>query len=111
MALEVRRKLVTIEGAKANYGVVVNAETLDLDVAQTEILRADVEKAEAGLEAPLYDRGGTVAELYARCKEETGFEPPRPQWEEEIYGPHVALPYVQEWYKQGREMGFKIWDV
>jgi len=111
VALEVRRKLVTIEGAKANYGVIINPETNELDEVATETLRADIEKTEAGKEAPLYDRGGTIAELVNNCKVETGFEPPTPQWEEEIYGPHVSLPYVQQWYKTAREIGYKIWDV
>lgn len=111
VALEVRRKLVTVEGAKRAYGVVINPATLQVEEAATETLRADIEKAEAGKEAPLYDRGGTMEELVARCREETGFEPPKPQWTEEIYGPHVALPYVQEWYKKGREIGYKMWDV
>lgn len=112
VALEVRRRLVTIAGAKDNYGVVVNPETLEVDVSATETLRADIEQAEAGKEAPLYDRGGTMEELIASCKEETGFEPPTPQWdEEEIYGPHCALPYVKEWYAKGKEVGYKVWDV
>lgn len=111
VALEVRRKLVTIEGAKANYGVVINPLTVELDVASTEMLRADIEKAEAGKQAPLYDRGGTVAELVASCKKETGLDAPCPQWDEEIYGPHVALAYVQEWYRKGREMGYEVWGI
>lgn len=111
VALEVRRKLVTVAGAKANYGVVIHQETLEVDEIATETFRADVEKAEAGKEAPLYDRGGTLAELAANCKEETGFDAPTPQWDEEIYGPHVALPYVQDWYRKGRESGYKVWDV
>ncbi|EMC92489.1 hypothetical protein BAUCODRAFT_38559 [Baudoinia panamericana UAMH 10762] len=111
VALEVRRKLVTIAGAKANYGVIVNPDTLDVDEIATETLRADIEKAEAGKALPLYDRGGTMEELVKACKGETGFEPPIPQWQEEVYGPHVAVPYVQEWYKKGREIGYKIWDL
>ncbi|KAF2163831.1 hypothetical protein M409DRAFT_68373 [Zasmidium cellare ATCC 36951] len=112
VALEVRRRLVTIAGAKENYGVIIQPETLEVDVAATETLRADVERAEAGKgDVPLYDRGGTMDELIARCKEETGFEPPTPQWEEEIYGPHCALPYVKEWYAKGREVGYKMWGV
>ena len=111
VALEVKRKLVTPEGAKNNYGVVINPHTLELDSTATETLRADIEKAEKGREAPLYDRGGTVEELVRRCKEETGFDAPKPQWEEEVYGPHVALEYVQGWYKKGREIGYKMWDV
>ena len=111
VALEVRRKLVTIAGAKANYGVIVNPETLDVDEVATETIRADIEKAEAGAPLALYDRGGTMAELVKRCKEETGFDPPIPQWEDEIYGPHVALEYVQDWYAKGREVGYDVWQV
>lgn len=111
VALEVRRKLVTVAGAKANYGVVVNPETLEVEEAATETFRADIEKAEAGRSLPLYDRGGTMAELVKNCKAETGFEPPAPQWEEDIYGPHVALPYVKEWYSKGREIGHDMWGV
>jgi 5-oxoprolinase (ATP-hydrolysing) len=111
VALEVKRKLVTVEGAKANYGVLVHPSTLELDIAGTETLRADLERAEAGQEAPLYDRGGNIEDLVNACKEETGFEAPRPQWEDEIYGPHVALPYVREWYEKGRRVGYRMWDV
>lgn len=111
VALEVKRKLVTIEGAKANYGIVLNPTTLEVDDAATETLRADVERAEAGKEAPLYDRGGGMKQLVEACKAETGFEPPVPQWEEECYGPHVAIPYVKEWYAKAREVGYGIWDV
>lgn len=110
VALEVKRKLVTIEGAKVNYGVIIDPTSLELDNVATETWRADIEMAEAGKEAPLYDRGGTIAELVAKCKEETGFDPPIPQWEDEIYGPHVALQYVQDWYKKGKAIGYKMWD-
>ncbi|KAK3616573.1 hypothetical protein LTR56_025873 [Elasticomyces elasticus] len=111
VALEVRRKLVTIEGAKANYGVILNADTLELDELATETLRSDAEKAEGGKEQPLYDRGGSMEELIKECKEATGFDAPQPQWEQDVYGPHVALPYVKDWYAKGREIGYKMWDV
>lgn len=52
-----------------------------------------------------YDRGETIKELIASCKAETGMDPPKPQWEKNTYGPHVALPYVQEGYKTMRENG------
>ncbi|RMY83742.1 hypothetical protein D0862_11615 [Hortaea werneckii] len=110
VALEVKRKLVTVQGAKTNYGVVINPETLELDEAATETLRADIERAEAGEQAPLYDRGGTIQELVAKCKEETGLEPPVPQWQDDVYGPHVGLEYVQDWYRRGRDVGYKIWE-
>lgn len=111
VALEVQRKLVTVTGAKSNYGVIVNPETLELDGVATETLRADIEKAEEGKEAPLYDRGGTMEELVKKCIAETGMEAPKPQWEETIYGPHVGVKYVQDWYKRGKEVGYKMWDV
>lgn len=111
VALEVKRKLVTVEGAKANYGVIICPDTTELDEVATETLRADIEKAEAGKVTPLYNRGGTLEELVKVCKEETGFDPPVPQWNEDVYGPHVALPYVQKWYQKGREMGYKVWSV
>lgn len=111
VALEVRRKLVTIEGAKTNYGVVIDPETLQVDNSKTEILRADIEKAEEGKPVALYDRGGTIAELVASCEKETGFPAPKPQWEDVLYGPHVALDYVKDWYKSGKEIGYEMWDV
>lgn len=123
MALEVRRKLVSVQGAKDNYAVCINPSTLELDVAQTEILRADMETtcssssandandAANTSSARLYNRGGTLAEIAAKCLEETGFEAPVPQWEEEVYGPHVALPYVREWYRRGKEVGYEMWGV
>ncbi|KAI7305009.1 hypothetical protein KC326_g8293 [Hortaea werneckii] len=110
VALEVKRKLVTVQCAKTNYGVMINAETLELDEAATETLRADIERAEAGKQAPLYDRGGTMQELVAKCKNETGLEPPVPQWQDDVDGPHVGLKYVQDWYRKGREAGYKIWE-
>lgn len=128
MALEVRRKLVSVQGAKDNYAVCINPITLELDVAQTEILRADMETSCSSSAANdtandnandtavndtahLYNRGGTLAEIAAKCLEETGFEAPVPQWEEEVYGPHVALPYVREWYRRGKEVGYEMWGV
>lgn len=82
---------MTTEGAKKKYGVVVN-EAFELDTAATETLRADIDKAEAGKEAPRYDRGGSIAESVKRCMAETGFELPRPQWESEIHGSVHRLP-------------------
>ena len=111
VALEAKRKLVTTDGARKNYGVVLDPRTLDVKVSETEVLRADVEQAEGGKAAPLYARGGSMSELVANCEQETGFQPPKPQWESDLYGPHVALPYVQEWYKKAREVGYKRWDV
>lgn len=62
VALEVRRKLVTAEGARENYGVVVDPITLELKSGETEVLRAEAEAAETRnfVEGPRYDKGGSI---------------------------------------------------
>ena len=73
MELEVRRGLVTAEGA-ARYGVVVG------DAAATEALRAEM-RADRPAELPVFDMGPPIDELLERCEEETGLPAPkRPQW-------------------------------
>ncbi|KAL2006591.1 hypothetical protein VTN00DRAFT_9259 [Thermoascus crustaceus] len=104
VALEVHRKTVTFEGARKNYGVVVNPSDFSVDQAATEVLRAEIKAARPkDKENQLFDRGGTLAEPRASCLEETGQPPPIPQWEKDPYSPHVALPYVKEWFKSTRE--------
>ena len=73
MALEVDRGLVTMEGAK-RYGVVLN-DDLSVDEDATAALR-DKMRSERP-EIKLIDRGGEIEELRARCKAETGLEPPQ----------------------------------
>jgi N-methylhydantoinase B len=73
VALDVERGLVTIQGA-LRYGVVVRPD-FSVDAAATEALRKKM--ALKPKSASLFDRGGTVEELKARCKAETSFEPPR----------------------------------
>ncbi|RAL13402.1 uncharacterized protein BO97DRAFT_450087 [Aspergillus homomorphus CBS 101889] len=107
VALDVRRRLVTVEGARQNYGVVVDAEDLTLNEGETEALRkalAAARDAAGGLKED-YDRGGTIEELRQSCLKETGLAPPSPQWDVDLYGPHMRIPYVQEWYKQMKEAG------
>ncbi|KAM3072059.1 hypothetical protein ACMFMG_008520 [Clarireedia jacksonii] len=102
VALEVERKLVTLDGAKKNYGVVVKEDDFSVDKEATEKLRAEMKKLGGGKEV-IYDRGGSLEELVARCEEETGMKAPRPQWEKDPYGPHTGLEYVQNWYKEKRK--------
>ena len=110
VAMEVARKLVTVKGARENYGVVVDGSTFEVDDEATRVRRAEiVGKRGKEYAGRVYDRGGTLAELSASCLEETGLPPPRPQWERDPYGPHVALPYVTDWYKTMREKG--DWDL
>jgi N-methylhydantoinase B len=67
--------LVSIEGGR-RYGVVLNPDfTVDEDA--TRALR-DQMATERGNVIPLFDKGGTIEELLARCKEETGLDPPAP---------------------------------
>ena len=72
VARDVDRGLVTLEGAR-RYGVVLNGD-LSVDEQATQSLRAKLSK-ERG-KTRLFDFGGTIEELKARCKAETSFDPP-----------------------------------
>ncbi|MBV9749076.1 MAG: hydantoinase B/oxoprolinase family protein, partial [Acetobacteraceae bacterium] len=84
VAKDVERGLVTGEGAR-RYGVVLGSDG-GVDAQATVALRERMarERGETGL----FDRGGTVEELKARCKAETGFDPPR-------------APELQTWMRSG----------
>jgi N-methylhydantoinase B len=78
VGLEIRRGLVTAEGAR-RYGVVADAEGV-VDRSATEALRAERRAARPG-PLPVFDMGPPVEELLARCEEETGLPAPRrPVW-------------------------------
>ncbi len=72
VAEDVDRGLVTLEGAK-RYGVVLNAD-LSVDEAATAALRESMRKERGPVQ--IFDRGGSIEELKARCLADTGFEPP-----------------------------------
>lgn len=109
VALEVQRKLVTADGARSGYGVVVNSE-LGVDQDETENLRTRMRIAREQLQdMPFYDRGGGIEDLRASCLAETGLPAPTPQWELDPYGPHAGLQYVRGWYARMRqEKGWKL---
>ena len=69
---EIRQGLVTPKGARA-YGVVAD-DNGQVDQAATETLRASM----AGGTNVLFDRGGEIEDLRARCKAETGLDAPKP---------------------------------
>ncbi|UNC16527.1 hydantoinase B/oxoprolinase family protein (plasmid) [Acidiphilium multivorum] len=70
--LDVRRGLVSVEGAR-RYGVVVSNGAVD--GTATTALRAEMAGSRG--ETPLFDRGfADLDELKARCEAETGFAPP-----------------------------------
>ncbi|MDH5629110.1 MAG: hydantoinase B/oxoprolinase family protein [Gammaproteobacteria bacterium] len=70
---DVIRGLVSVEGAK-RYGVVIVDG--NVDEKATEALRGDL-SAKRG-DTQLFDFGGTIEELTARCKEETHLDAPQP---------------------------------
>lgn len=74
VALDVERKLVSVAGAR-RYGVVLN-DDCTVDEAATKALRAEMAKSRG--EVKLFDFGGSIEELRARCLEETHLPPPQP---------------------------------
>ncbi len=70
--MDVKRRLVTREGAR-RYGVVI-AEDGAVDLDATSELRSALSSARGEIE--LFNRGGTIEELKARCEEETHLKPP-----------------------------------
>ena len=94
VALEVHCKLVTFNGARRGYGIVLNSN-FSFNQAETDDLRTQMrmERAQLG-DLPIYNRGGRIKELRAACLQETGLTAPVPQWERELYGPHAGLEYV-----------------
>jgi len=69
---DVNRRLVSVEGAK-RYGVVINDGAIDEPA--TKALRVDMLE-QRGDSEELFNYGGTIEELRARCKEETGMDAP-----------------------------------
>ncbi|MDP5054713.1 MAG: hydantoinase B/oxoprolinase family protein, partial [Congregibacter sp.] len=70
---DVDRRLVSVEGAR-RYGVVIASDG-SVDAAQTEALREQL-RAGRSEDQPLFNRGGTIDEIKARCLEETHLPPP-----------------------------------
>lgn len=75
VALEVRRRLVTAEGAR-RYGVVVSADGV-LDGPASAKLRQEMRNARPG-EMPIFNFGPGIEELRERCMAETGLPAPQP---------------------------------
>ncbi len=82
VALEIRRGLVTPDGARA-YGVVANAEGR-IDREATAQLRAEMAEDRSN-SAAIFNFGGEIETLRARCLEETGLPPPQPPvWQQPV---------------------------
>jgi N-methylhydantoinase B len=72
VALDVQRGLVTSDGAR-RYGCIVSIDGA-LDAAETSKLRAELERTR---EKPqLFNRGGVIEEILARCATDTGLPAP-----------------------------------
>jgi N-methylhydantoinase B len=71
---DVDRDLVTVAGAR-RYGVVLAANG-SVDEKATHSLREKM-RTERG-DVPLFNFGGSIEEIRARCKAETHLDPPRP---------------------------------
>ena len=69
---DVDKRLVTREGAK-RYGVVI-ADNGTVNAEATDALRNELRTARPPIE--VFNRGGTIEELKARCLEETHLPPP-----------------------------------
>ncbi|PLW83032.1 5-oxoprolinase [Kineobactrum sediminis] len=72
---DVQRRLVTAQGAQ-RYGVVIAADG-SVDSAASRALRSE-RIAARGDDIPLFNRGGTIEELRARCEQETHLPAPTP---------------------------------
>ena len=81
---DVVRELVSADKARADYGVVLDPDTGEVDVEATRTLRAELRQCRGA--TPTFDFGPPLETLLAHCKEETGLEPPTapllpPGWE------------------------------
>ena len=75
VGLEVRRGLISTEGAK-RYGVVCDEDGA-VDHAATEQLRSEID-TERTKPLPTFNMGPPLAKILANCLEETGLPAPRP---------------------------------
>ena len=82
--VDVVRELVSVKKAASDYGVVYDPATSEVDEEATRALRQRMKESRG--ETLTFDFGPPLQELLARCKEETGLEPPTapslpPGWE------------------------------
>ena len=75
VALEVRRGLVTVDGAAGGYGVVCDASGV-VDAGATEARRSEIRSTRGALTT--FDMGPEMPEILERCEAETGLPAPRP---------------------------------
>ena len=76
VGLEVRRGLVTRQGARDTYGVVCDDDGA-VDQEATEALRAELRSRQPD-GSRIFDLGPPLEDILARCEQETGLPAPRP---------------------------------
>lgn len=69
---DVKRGLVSVDGAK-RYGVIITSD-MQIDSSATEALRVDLSQQRGATQ--LFDFGGTIEEIKARCEAETHLPAP-----------------------------------
>ncbi|KAJ6631082.1 hypothetical protein B0H10DRAFT_706605 [Mycena sp. CBHHK59/15] len=96
VAREVREGLVSREGAQ-RYGVVLTPR-LGVNEDATATLRSEMlaRKLAEGREEGAFEinRGGSLAEAFARCQEETGLAPPRLPSGRTLRGPAAGMEHI-----------------
>ena len=97
VALEVRRRLVTAQGAR-RYGVVLD-EDCKVDVQGTASLRGVMKSllSRECAKEEVFNRGGSWEGLRANWLKETGLPAPVPPWEVNLRGPMTQLQWFKEW--------------
>ena len=76
VALEVRRGLVSVDGAKRNYGVICDeAGVVNADATKQ---RREQMRASQPEKAPIFNKGPDLNTILANCKKETYLSPPKP---------------------------------
>ena len=90
VSLDAQRGLITIEGAK-RYGVVLGPDC-SVDERGTDELRRRMKTERPNVE--VFNFGGTIEELKARCKADTSIDPPKTpifqKWMDRSKSPEIA---------------------
>ena len=76
VALEVTRGLVTVKGAKDNYGVICSESGI-VNWDATEELRNEIKETQPE-QMPVFNKGPELEEILAKCKKETHLKAPKP---------------------------------
>ncbi|KAF9021681.1 hypothetical protein BDZ89DRAFT_1071218 [Hymenopellis radicata] len=99
VAKEVRQGLIR---NTSRYGVVLDAKG-DVDVEATIELRQQMLPKQQLLSQNLFNRGGTLKEIFAACEEETGLPAPALPSSRMLRGPVAQLKHIQTLHRKRQE--------